>query len=592
MMRLARFFTFASSAPRLGIAWRSAVSIGLSVLIAWGAGHFSAGLIATIGAFTALYGSDRPYLQRAFLLACVVLALTTITALGVASQHVPWAAVPLVAIVATVGTYLCNALKIGPGAYMVAMAAAVATALPQAKFPGATIPLAVALGGAVSWGVHMAGALLDWRGPEKAAFRRAAKAVDLFLGDPDAAKRQQVRHAAASALHDAWNTLISFQPNAAATDRVLRDLRARTHALHRLFADGLLREDGDRQALAERARVLGDLHRPVPDLRPVARRTDLPLGRPGLGRALMGNLVWGLPALTAAVRVGLAVIPTGLIGLLFGVSRAYWAMAAAVLVLHQGLDWVRTVDRGLARIAGTFIGLGLAFLIIVLSPTGLWIALVLMLLQFGTEMIVTRNYGLATVLITASAITMATGGQAVPHLAALLWSRGFDTFIGCAVGLAVFWATARWVPHSSVRRELRKLLTAARDAATLIANSDVTDRNARQARQDLQVAVFRLGNAYETRKAAFLSDERETARLWPAVAAAERIGYRILALAWALEDDDGKASAYRDEALLWERRLRNSADTRTDHPVGDDLSACQRGVERCRMIRRRSRTWC
>jgi uncharacterized membrane protein YccC len=52
-------------------------------------------------------------------------------------------------------------------------------------------------------------------------------------------------------------------------------------------------------------------------------------------------------------------------------------------------------------------------------------------------MTVIRNYALAVVFITAAALTVASGGHPVADVGHMLWVRGVDTFIGCAVGLAV-----------------------------------------------------------------------------------------------------------------------------------------------------------
>ena len=48
--------------------------MGLPVLIGWAAGDPEAGLMATIGTFTALYGSGRPYLYRAKQLGIIAVA--------------------------------------------------------------------------------------------------------------------------------------------------------------------------------------------------------------------------------------------------------------------------------------------------------------------------------------------------------------------------------------------------------------------------------------------------------------------------------------------------------------------------------------
>ena len=95
----------------------------------------------------------------------------------------------------------------------------------------------------------------------------------------------------------------------------------------------------------------------------------------------------------------------------FGVDHAYWAIAAAVLVLHQGFDWIRTVERGVERLVGTWLGLVLAGIVLTVAPHGIWLALTLGALQFVVELLVIRNYTLATVFITPLALTIAFGAH-------------------------------------------------------------------------------------------------------------------------------------------------------------------------------------
>lgn len=61
-----------------------------------------------------------------------------------------------------------------------------------------------------------------------------------------------------------------------------------------------------------------------------------------------------------AARAGLAATIAGALGAALDLERAYWIMAAGVLILHQGLDWQRSLQRGVERMIGTIVGLILA----------------------------------------------------------------------------------------------------------------------------------------------------------------------------------------------------------------------------------------
>ena len=59
-----RIFAVKSVPRRWPFALRSGICMAVPVLIGWAVGDVAAGLIATIGGFTSLYGSGRPYVNR------------------------------------------------------------------------------------------------------------------------------------------------------------------------------------------------------------------------------------------------------------------------------------------------------------------------------------------------------------------------------------------------------------------------------------------------------------------------------------------------------------------------------------------------
>lgn len=582
--------SFRRSGRRWPVACRAAISIGVLVLAGWWCGDIAAGLMATIGAFTSLYASGRPYRNRATVLAVIALSFAIVVTLGVAVQRVPGMAVPLVVVIAMVATFACNALRIGqPGAYMFALACAAATAMPVGDLTIEQISVLVLSGGAVSWIVHMAGALVAPRGPEKQAVAQAAEAVARFAACADgphsahsphtsravdsaeADARHHARHDAALALHDAWVALVTLQPSRPGRDPALMHLRAVNRELHLLFAacvnvrsacdaadianaaDGASDTDERKlvaDALARRARELRDAAKsgtPVASAEAGGDQSDarpLPLGRPGAMQLLRDNLAFDSAASMVAWRVGIAVALAGVIGERFGLERAYWAMAAAVLVLHQGLDWTRTLQRGVERTLGTLVGLCAAATILAIHPQGLWLVVTMMSLQFAVEMLVTRNYALAVVFVTSIALVIASGGHVVGDPLALLGARGVDTVTGCLVGLLVHAIFGPRGSTASIRARMVSTLTLVRATLEHLAHDDVTSDAALRARRDLQRGIFAVLDAYETQTGGVARKRRRAERTWPTVVATQRLGYRVLAACWSLE-----AGAANDDTI-------------------------------------------
>ena len=207
---------------RWQFALRAAFCVAVPVLIGWAAGDTAAGMMATIGAFTSLYGSGRPYVNRAVHLGVVATSFSIVVALGNWASRLPWVGVLTVSLLAMAAVLVCNALSVGPpGAYMFVLACAAGIGVGAEHLTWWYIGLLVAAGGAFAWLVHMSGAVLNFRGPEKSAVGAAAEAVARYLdaiGSPD---EESSRRQAAAALHQSWNVLVTFQ-SVATRDRTAR----------------------------------------------------------------------------------------------------------------------------------------------------------------------------------------------------------------------------------------------------------------------------------------------------------------------------------------------------------------------------------
>lgn len=526
---------------RWAFALRAALAMGVPVLCGWLAGDLPAGMMATIGGFTALYAGSRPYPSRGLVLAAIAVALAAAVILGLWLERLPWLVVPALALVAMTATWLGNACRLGPpGAYLFVLACAAGTAMPAQHLSAWHAGLLVLAGGGFAWLLHMAGALLWPRGPERSAVVRAGRAVIACidaLASPDA---DSARRTAAQALHESWQTLVGFQPIPARPRGELARLRGLNRDLHLLFA-ATIDATPDATTLAQWRAQAGALIAAATQP-PVQRPPDLPAsaiphGYPHSWTRLREGLAWGSNALRTVLRVGLATLLAGVLAGLLDLHRAYWAIAAALLMLHQGLDWPRTLQRSLERTLGTWVGLLLAGAILWLHPDGLWLVVTIMALQFAIEIAVVRNYAIAVVFITGIALTIASGGHAVDDLGGLLLERGVDTLLGCACALLAF----RWLPPRNDARTLSAgighCLLAIRQACLMLADGDVTRPPARQARRDLQHRCFQLAQAVDDAVAGSAGERRDAATWWPAVATCQRLAYRVLAACWDAERD-------------------------------------------------------
>ena len=530
-----------SRASRLLFSARAGLSIALPVLVGSLLGHPGMGMVAALGGLTSLYGNERPYRARAVELLMVAGAFALAVGLGSSVGHAaPWAVVPMVAVFAMLATWLCNALRMGPpGAYLFMLACAGGSAIPTGDLGDAAVTGLVFAGGLGAWSLHMVGALFDRHGPETRAVSAAAAAVrGLLQALPD--ERVARRRAASLAVHDAWQALVAWQPRSGGSAQLarLRGINRQWHLLLATVVEGRI-DTARAQARADELDTWLDLSVQMPSS--TTPGSSLPLGRPGRGTLLWQALRRGSHSRDVIVRVGVAAVIAGTLASLFGLERAYWAIGAAVLMLHTGSNWAQTVVRAIQRLLGTWTGLLLTAAVLWWQPQGLWMAALLFVLQFSIEMLVMRNYALAAIFITATGMTLASGGQPQADPAAFLLARGLDTLLGCGVALAVL----RLMPSTPFQQRLDDGLQQTLEAAVALnshlAWAELTSADARQVRARLGHHVHALDAAWEQGRR---QGEPGAERSWPVVMAVQELAYRLLATAWHLEHaEDGKAQA-------------------------------------------------
>jgi len=543
-----RLFVVNAVQHRAPFALRAGFCVAVPVLFGWGAGDIAAGLMASIGAFTSLYGSGRPYVNRGVHLGVVAASFSVVVALGNWAAAIPWVGVLTVSLIAMAAVLVCNALSVGPpGAYMFVLACAAGIGVAAEHLTSWHIGLLVAAGGTFAWLVHMCGALLNFRGPEKSAVGAAAEGVARYLdaiGSPD---EESSRRKAAAALHQSWNALVTFQSVDPRPNSTLQQLRVNNHELHILFAQAMSAAAERKPlpaAVAQRARRLVYLAGRPATFYGTADVDEMPLGRPRPWELLRDALTPGSPSRYVVARAGIAVCVAGFAASALGVEHAYWAMSAAVLVVHQGFDWVRTLQRGVERMVGTWVGLGLAAVVLTLHPQGLWLVLIIATLQFTIEMLIVRNYALAAVFITPIALTIASGGHPVDDVGGLLFARGMDTLIGCSLALVVYLLVGRRQKPRHVPEAVARVLDAVAATARHVAAGAVSTEPAKAARRDLQIRAIAMMAGYDAGVDGTPRERRSAERMWPAVAATEQLAYRTLGCCWSM-DNSGDAEAAR-----------------------------------------------
>ncbi len=137
-------------------------------------------------------------------------------------------------------------------------------------------------------------------------------------------------------------------------------------------------------------------------------------------------------------------------------DNPYWVPVSCAAVM-QGVTSKHIWQRSIHRILGTFIGIGLAWLLLGTHMSALVMCISIVILQFVVEMLVTRHYGLAVVFITALTIFLAEGGHSIggkPDIP--IYARFLDITIGSSIGAVGGWFLYHQKLHRNVHKHLRR----------------------------------------------------------------------------------------------------------------------------------------
>ncbi|MBM7457253.1 putative membrane protein YccC [Oceanisphaera litoralis] len=123
---------------------------------------------------------------------------------------------------------------------------------------------------------------------------------------------------------------------------------------------------------------------------------------------------------------------------LLGLDNPYWVPISCAAIM-QGNSFKMVWHRQIHRIAGTAIGMGLAWVIFALSLEPLQLAVVIILLNFIIESLVVRNYGMAVIFITPLTVLLAEVAAHTLSPEQLVLTRMFDIILGSVIGLVGGW---------------------------------------------------------------------------------------------------------------------------------------------------------
>jgi hypothetical protein len=149
--------------------------------------------------------------------------------------------------------------------------------------------------------------------------------------------------------------------------------------------------------------------------------------RPG---AIRDPRVW-----TSIAHNVIGAVGAGAIAVFLGFGHPYWAVVSVVAVLPPP-GAAHSVSRAVHRMLGTTAGVGVAALVLLPGPPVAVLVLVIVLCQFGAEILIGRHYGAALLFVTPLALTVVHLVSPAP-VPALLVDRVLETVLGSVVALVI-----------------------------------------------------------------------------------------------------------------------------------------------------------
>lgn len=160
--------------------------------------------------------------------------------------------------------------------------------------------------------------------------------------------------------------------------------------------------------------------------------------------------------ITESVIFGIMVALALLAGILLEVENPYWVPTSCMAVM-QGISTKHIFTRATQRVLGTFIGLGLTWLILQMDITVLGICICILILQIIIEFFIVRNYAIGAMFITTLTILLAEPNISLlvspDHL---MIARFFAILVGSIIGAIGGWFLFNQRIHFYAKKQVRK----------------------------------------------------------------------------------------------------------------------------------------
>ncbi|RDW17549.1 FUSC family protein [Oceanobacillus arenosus] len=559
-------------------AFCAGLAAALPVMIGLLLGNFQYGLIATLGGFSYLYVFNTPYAQRAKKIFLVVLGMTLVTVLGTLAAPYPLAVAILMGLIGAAAIFIFGALKIaGPSAIFFVLVFLMTSGMPVNPDEALLRGGLVFLGGALSWVIAMLGWFADPHGPETGVVKRVYMELASLIDSVGTEGFREHKHKVMSVLNESEATLTAGHIPWRTTDFFNRLYVMNDHAnmmFHfivenfsdqkeklpreigssvRLLAQSLEKKKQppkmpdrilqpeelslpSKQLLEKIYNADAVLNEPTTKINKVIR-----ISKPSLKMVFMGAFDKNSIVFLTALRFGLVTMAAAIFAFELEFERSYWVPLSCVAVM-AGSTVIATYHRSIQRSIGTIVGILIASVILAFHPSGLMVAVFILLLTFITELFIVKNYGLAALFFTPNALLMAEStSQEIFNFTYFAQARLIDVIIGTAIGLVGVLLIGRTSASSRIPHMMGKTIRSQAQFLHVLFSNQGEDFDASNSRErsKMKTNLSNLKTLYNTASGELPVNRKALEYYWPVVFSMGELEY--------LMDECAKDSQKRPE---------------------------------------------
>lgn len=546
--------------------WIKALSAGIAaalpVFIGLLLGNLAYGLLAGIGGFTYLYVFNQPYHQRAKKIFFVMVGLALSVVLGTLLAPYQLGTAIMMGIIGASVFFLFGALKItGPSAVFFVLSFALATGMPVDQSLAPLRGGLVLMGGALSWIICMLGWFFNPHGPESLAVGKVYRELGAFFDSMGTEKFNKARQGTVMAMKLAEDTLLAGFSNRRSSDELKRlfllnehanaiflealeislnknivlpqELGQSVHALAGSIASKtknkkkILQPDQMTEEVEELFMKIYNadaiMNEPVKKIDQAAT-----ISKPFLKTIFLGAFDKNSIVFLSSVRYGTILTIAAIIAYSADFNRSYWIPLSCAAVM-SGSTIIATFHRAVQRTFGTVIGLLIASLILAAVHKEFIIVLIILCLTFITELFIVRNYGLAAMFFTPSALIMAEYSSQSYDFSFFATVRITDIVVGSLIGLIGSLllgsrSASSLLNHliaKTIRSQGQLLLMAFSEKDNDLAIDESSERN------KMQTNMVNLLTVYNASLGEIFKNKARLESLCPVIFSIEQMGYYL-----------------------------------------------------------------